>query len=161
MELMTNENIMRKETLVVSDADHLQSLIHLIHDEHFELNEVSFTKDAGVVNIPYRRIFHGQRGRMVRNWLICRTYEVNVIRSMLTIRNVKEYTFRDRSHVGAYSFNTVSHDNGNLFINCCEDLVLQMVVSKIEIESRDLEIKGMARVTHGFFWSSSSNDVYD
>ena len=92
---IANEDIMQKEPVVVTNADHLESLLDLIHDEYFDLDEVSFSKDEGVVSIPYRRMFHGHPGRMVRNWLICRTYEVDVIRSMLTIRNVTKYTFID------------------------------------------------------------------
>lgn len=158
---IANENIIKKEPLVVTSADDLRSLIGLIHDEYFDLDDVSFLKDQGLVTIPYRRIFHGHPGRMIRNWLIFRTYEVDVIRSVLTIRNVEEYTLDDRSHVGTYSFNTVSHDKGALLIKCCEDLDLRIVVSAIEIESRDLEIRGKARITCGLLWSSNINKVYD
>ncbi len=158
---IANENIIQKEPLVVTSADDLRSLIGLIHDEYFDLDDVSFLKDQGLVTIPYRRIFHGHPGRMIRNWLICRTYEVDVIRSLLTIRNVEEYTFDDRSHIGTYSFNTVSHDKGSLLIKCCEDLDLRVVVSKIEFESRDLEIRGKARITHGLLWSTTISKVYD
>ena len=158
---IANEDIILKEPLVVTSADELGPLIGLIHDEYFDLDDVSFFKDRGLVTIPYRRIFHGHTGRMIRNWLICRTYEVDVIRSVLTIRNVEEYTFDNRSHIGTYSFNTVSHDKGALLIKCCEDLDFRMVVSKIEIESRDLEIRGKARITRGLFWSSNISKVYD
>ena len=158
---IANEDIILKEPLVVTSADDLDSLIGLIHDEYFDLDDVSFFKDRGLVTIPYRRIFHGHTGRMIRNRLICRTYEVDVIRSVLTIRNVEEYTFDDRSHIGTYSFNTASHDKGALLIKCCEDLDFRMVVSKIEIESRDLEIRGKARITRGLLWSSNISKVYD
>ena len=158
---IANEDIILKEPLVVTRADDLGSLIGLIHDEYFDLDDVSFFKERGLVTIPYRRIFHGHSCRMIRNWLIYRTYEVDVIRSVLTIRNVEEYTFDDRSHIGTYSFNTVSYDKGALLIKCCEDLDLRMVVSKIEIESRDLEIRGKARITHGLLWSSNNSKVYD
>jgi hypothetical protein len=158
---IANEDIILKEPLVVTSADELGPLIGLIHDEYFDLDDVSFFKDRGLVTIPYRRIFHGHTGRMIRNWLICRTYEVDVIRSVLTIRNVEEYTFDDRSHIGTYSFNTVSHDKVALLIKCCEDLDFRMVVSKIEIESRDLEIRGKARITRGLLWLSTISKVYD
>ncbi len=146
---------------MVTSAYDLGPLISLIHDEHFDLDDVSFFKDRGLVTIPYRRIFHAHPGRMISHRLFCRTYEVDVIRSLLTIRNVEEYTFDDRSHIGTYSFNTVSHDKGALLIKCCEDLDLRMVVPKIEIESRDLEIRGKARITHGLLWSTTISKVYD
>jgi len=158
---IANQDIMQKEPVVVTSADALDSVIRLIHDEHFELDEVSFSKDQGVVTIPYRRMFHGNPGRLIRNWLICRTYELDVIRSILTIRNVQEYDVDDRSHIGTYSFNTMSYDNGSLLIRCCEDCDLRMVTPKLEIESRDLEVKGKSRVTHGFLWEASTGEVYE
>jgi hypothetical protein len=158
---IANEEILQREPVVVTSADHLESIVGLVHDEYFELSDVSFSKDEGVVSIPYRRMFHGHPGRMLRNWLICRTFEVDVIRSMLTIRNVKDYTFDDKSRIGTYSFNTISYDNGAILINCCEDLDLHIFASEIRIESRDLEVKGKARISRGLFWESSTSKVYD
>ena len=98
---------------------------------------------------------------MIRNWLIFRTYEVDVIRSVLTIRNVRGYEVNDRSHIGTYSFNTLSYDNGSLLIRCCEDCDLQIATPKIEIESCDVEIRGTSRITHGLLWSSNTSKVYE
>lgn len=154
---ITNQDIIQKEPLVIRSADALDSIITLIHDKYFELDDVSFSKEQGIVTIPYRRMFHGGPGRLVRNWLICRTYEVDVIRAMLTIRNVEGYEVDDRSRIGTYSFNTVSCDNNILEIKCCENCSLRMVTPKIEIESRDLEIRGKSCITHGLLWSASSS----
>ena len=158
---ISNQDIIQKEPVVVTSANALDSVIDLIHDEYFELDDVSFSKDQGVVTIPYRRIFHGNPGRLIRNWLICRTYELDVIRSILTVRNVREYEVDDRSHIGAYSFNTMSYDNRSLLIKCCEDCGLRMVTHKLEIESRDVEVKGKSRVTQGFLWESNTGHVYE
>ena len=158
---IAKEDIVQKEPLVVRSADDIESLVDLIHDEYFDLCDLSFSEDQGAVTIPYRRIFHGHPGRIIRNRLICRTYEVDVVRSVLTIRNVDEYTVEDRSHIGTYSFNTLSYDKGAVLIRCCEDLDLRMVVSGIDIESRDLEIRGKARITHGLFWMSDTGKVYE
>lgn len=148
---IANQNIIQKVPLVVTSADDLDCMNGHIHDEYLELDDVSFSKDKAVVTIPYRRIFHGHPGRLIRNWLILKTYEVDVIRSILTISNVQEFEIDDKSHVGAYSFNTMSNDNGILLIKCNEDCDLRMVVNKLEVESRDLEVKGKARITHGVF----------
>jgi len=156
-----NDEIMKKEPVVVTNADHLESIVGLIHDEFFDLDDVSFTKDEGIVSIPYCRMFHGHLGRRIRNWLIYRTFEVDVIRSILTIHNVKEYTFDDRSHIGSYSFNTVSYDSRILLIKCNEDLDLRLFVSEVEIESLDLEVKGKARISKLFFVESYTGKVYD
>jgi hypothetical protein len=164
-EIMTkpiaNHDIIRKEPVVVTSADGLDSVIGLTHDEHFDLDDVSFSEEQGVVRIPYRRIFYGHPGRLIRNWLIFKTYELDVIRSILTIRNVEEYQIDDRSHIGTYSFNTMSYTNGSLLIKCCEDCDLRMVTRKLEIESRDVEVRGKSRVNYGFLWESSTGKVYE
>lgn len=152
---------MHKEPVVVTNAEQLESIICIIHDEFFELDDVCFSKDQGIISIPYRRMFHGHPGRLVRNWLIYRTYEVDVIYSILTIRNVNEYTINDRSHIGTYSFNTISYDKGILLVKCCEDLDLQLFVSGVEIESHDLEVKGKARISKLFSMESYTGKVYD
>ena len=158
---ITNQDIIQAESLIVTTTKDLDSLVGLIHDEYFCIDDVTFSIDKGVVMIPYRRIFHGHYGRMIRNWLIARTYEVDVIRSRLTIRNVEDYSVEDRVHIGTYSFNTVSHSDGVLLFRCNEDLDLRMVVPKLEIESRDLEVRGKARINFGFFWGSSTSKVYE
>jgi len=164
-EIMTkpiaNQDIIQKEPVVVTSADGLDSVIGLTHDEHFDMDDVSFSKEQGVVRIPYRRMFHGHPGRLIRNWLICRTYELDVIRSILTIRNVEEYHVDDRSHIGPYSFNTMSYANGSLLIKCCEDCDLRMVTRKLEIESRDVEVRGKSRVTYVFLLELSTGNVYE
>ncbi len=157
---IANQDIIQAEPLVVTTVKDLDSLVGLIHDEYFSLDDVTFSADQGVVTIPYRRIFHGHSGRMIRNWLIARTYEVDVIRSRLIIRNVEDYSVEDRAHIGTYSFNTVSHSDGVLLFRCNEDLDLRIVVPKLEIESRDLEVRGKARINYGFLWDSTTGIVY-
>jgi hypothetical protein len=154
------QDIIQKKPIKVTSDGMLDSIIGLIHDEFFELDDLSFSKDQGVITIPYRRVFHGNPGRLIRNWLIFQTYEIDVIRSILTIRNVQEYEVDDRSHIGTYSFNTMSHDDGLLIIRCCEDCDLRLITLKIEIESQDVEVKGKSRVTHGLMWDSYNGNVY-
>lgn len=98
---------------------------------------------------------------MIRNLFILKTYEVDVIRSILTIRNVEDYTFTDTVKIGTCSFNTVSYSNNSLRFVCDPGLELTMAVSTIAIESRDIEVRGKSQVTHGLFWSSDTGKVYD
>lgn len=158
---IADQDIIQKELVKVTNDGMLDSIIGLIHDEFFELDDLSFSKDQGVITIPYRRVFHGNTGRLIRNWLICRTYEIDVIRSILTIRNVYEYEVDDRSHIGTYSFNTMLYKNGFLVIRCCEDCVLRIFTPKIEIESQDVEVKGKSRITYGLLWDSYTGRIYE
>ena len=153
--------ILQNKPFVITNPEHLESIVALIHDEFFVLDDVSFSKDEGIVHIPYRRILHNHPGKLVRNWIISKTYEVDVIRSELTFYNVREYTINDRSHIGTYSFNTILYYDGVLTIKCCEDINLRMLVSNVKIENRDLEIKGKARISRSIFWASNNSKVYD
>jgi hypothetical protein len=153
-------DILQKRPLRITSANELEKLNALIHDEYFDLSDVTFSKDRRVVEIPYRRTSHDGPHRTVRNWLIFKTVEVDIIRAVLTIHNVQEYTFKDSARIGTFSFNTVSYDGRVLRFECCEPLELRMAVSNINIERRDIEIRGKARITHGLFWSADSGRVY-
>ena len=158
---MGDQDIIQESPLRVTSASQLEELNSLIHDEYFDLDDVRFHKDQKIVEIPYRRIFHDGPSRLIRSWFIFKTVEVDVIRALLTIRNVEEYTFKDSAGIGTFSFNTISHDGTTLLFECCEPLELRIVVSQIDIESRDIETRSKARITHGLFWSSSSSKIYD
>ena len=153
--------ILRSEPVKIADLSEFPNLLDLIHDEFFNLEDVRFDPQGHLVEVPYRRVFHEDPGRVIRNWLIFRTHEVDVIRSVLTVHHVQDYSFVDKAQIGRYSFNTLSYDHGVLLIECCPVLELRMVVTKLEIESRDVEIRGKARMTHGLLWDSYSGKVYE
>jgi hypothetical protein len=148
---------LEKEPFVLTDVDDMDSLLCLIHDEHFELADLKYSKEDGLVTIPYRRIFHGRSRRLIRNWFIWKTYEIDVIRAALTIKNVKSLEIDDRSKIGTYSFNTMSYEDEVLRIICCEDCEIRIAASQLEIESREIEVRGKAQVSFFFFLCECSS----
>lgn len=156
-----NDNILRNSPLVITNTEQLDELIGLIHDEYFELDGISYQRNLKVVQIPYRRIFHEGQRRLIKKRLLYKAFEVDVVRSLITVRNVEDYTFKDRARIGTYSFNIVSYHNNYLQFECTPDLELNMKVSGIEIESSDIEVKGKSKLTEGLFWSSETGAVYD
>ncbi|MCP4645711.1 MAG: hypothetical protein GY851_35020 [bacterium] len=160
-ERSTDTDILLKETLLAVDAESLHALGDLIHDEYFELDDVTFCQEQGIVTIPYRRMFHGGPSRLIRFWLLFATFEVDVIRSVLTIHHVQDCRIDDRSQIGTFSFNTISYDEGTLRIECNEDLDLHLTVTTVEAESRDVEVRGKARIYDGLLWESNSARVYE
>lgn len=158
---MSDFLIIQKNPLRITEARQLEDLNGLIHDEFFELDDVRFQKDRKIVEIPYRRIFYDGPRRLVRNWFIFKTVEVDVIRALLTVRNVQEYTYKDSARIGTFSFNTVTYDGTVLLFECCEPLQLRMFVSKLDVESQDTGVRGKARITQGFLWDSYSGKVYE
>jgi len=158
---MCNQHVIRESPLKITDKHQLEELNGLIHDEFFDLDNVSFHKDQRIVEIPYRRIFYDGPSRLIRNWFIFQTVEVDVIRALLTIRNAEDYSFKDSARIGTFSFNKISYDGTVLLFECNESLELRMLVSQIDIESRDIEVRGKARITRGFLWETTSSKVYE
>ena len=158
---MESDKIIKKEPLIITNTEHLDELIGLMHDEYFNLNDIKHIRDQQLVEIPYRRMFHGGPCRVIRKIFGIKRIEVELIRSLLIIRNVKDYSYDDRARIGTYSFNTIEYNNNNLQIICCEDLELNMVVSGLEIESHDIAVKGKTRITKGWFWDSYTGEVYE
>ena len=66
-----NDNIMKNSPLIITKAEQLDELMSLIHDEYFELDDISYQGNLKVVQIPYRRIFHNGQSQynMFRNYL--------------------------------------------------------------------------------------------
>jgi len=157
----TNQGLLQDAPLRVTESGDLKSVEDLIHDEHLELERVLYTKSQGRVTIPYWRMFHGKRGRLIKNWLIYRLYEVDVIKSILSISNVQDFQVDDRSRIGTYSFNSISFNNGALIITCGEDCALNIDVTELDIESRDIEVRGKARVSHFLFLNSYTDRIYE
>jgi hypothetical protein len=161
MESSKIEDFVRKEPLVVTTGGQLDMLNGLIHDEFFELKDVSFSREGGMITIPYRRVFHGHPGRQIRNWVLWKTYEVDVIRSLLAISNVVDYSVEDSSRLGTYSFCGVSYDDAVVVVDCCQALEMRIIVTGLRIETCDLEVRGKTRINRGFLWYSGPGKIYD
>lgn len=158
---MNEEEIAHETTLDIVSSDELETLEGLIHDEYFDLDKVNYFKEKNILEIPYRRIFHGGPSRTLKSGIITRVVEVDVVRAILIIHHVNEYIVQDSAHIGTYSFNTVSYDGHNLKIVCNESLELRVTTSKLLIQSRYLEMRGKAKIKHGLFWNSNTSDVYE
>jgi len=139
------------ETIEIDSANQLDSFSGYLHDEFFLLDEILYSEGEGTVTIPYRRMFHDIPRRVVRNWFLFKTYETDVIHSVLTISNVLSYRFEDKAKIGSYSFVEIKNNDGVLLFDCSPELKLELAISKIEIESRDKEIKGKTRISSGLF----------
>lgn len=140
--------LMAPEPLRVTEPDALGDLLDLIHDEFFDLDSVAYSPADRHVTIPYRRVSHGGPKRTVRNWLLLRTEQVHVVRSVLAVRNVLDCACQDRARIGTYSLNTVDYDGSTLMFRCEPDLDLTMEVTGLDIESRDVEVRGKARINY-------------
>ena len=161
---MTKERAVDLSPLQVTTPEQFGQLLDLIHDEHFDLDQVQHHPEQGMVEIPFWRIFHGGPRRTVRNWLLYAVKEVDVVRAMMRIHHVDRYEVHDPEQIVVYSFNTVEYNQQSsyLMFQCEANLELRMKVSQLLIDCEDLEVRGKARISYFFgFVEGSSGRVYD
>ena len=152
------------QKLHFADIEQLGSLNDLIHDEYFELDDITYNKERGLVEIPFRRIFHGQQPlRIIRRKWFSRVGEVDVLRCFLRVGEVQHYEVIDKAKIGIDSFNTVEYVpvSNSLIFECCVGCELRLTVSRLSIEYVEVEYRGKARITYGLFWESNDGTVYE
>lgn len=153
-------------SIKVANPKEIGKLTSLIHDEYFEVNDVKYRREQGIVEIPYRRIFHNGPRRTVRDWLFYKVQEVDVIRAKMLIHHVEEFMVddpdKDQNTRGTFAFSGVVYDpdNSMLWVESDTNLELTMKISHILIESEDLEIRGKSKISFFFFTESTSGRVY-
>lgn len=152
---------MKLTTLKVTSPQKLNDLNNLIHDELFDLNKIQYDSEQGIVNIFYQRKFHNGPVRIIRNWFFYVVKEVDTIQSRLRINNVDEFSFQDSENIGKYSFNVAEYiqENSTLILHCDPLLKLDMKVSELTIESRDIKISGKSRISYWFGFIESDHNV--
>jgi hypothetical protein len=52
MGTLHNDNIIKREALVITGVNQFNELLQLIHDEYFELDDIKYTAEQNMVQIP-------------------------------------------------------------------------------------------------------------
>ncbi len=161
-EAANEKHLAEETTLRANTPEQLARLDGLLHEEYFEVADISFSPEQRVLEIPYRRIFHaGPRRTVISLGPIYHAVEVDVIRAALRIHNVVEYKVSGDKGIGVYSFNTVSCDEGCVRIAACEPLNIEARVSELLVESEYVGTKGKARISYFLGMESTSSKVRD
>ncbi|MCO6430805.1 MAG: hypothetical protein J5J00_08080 [Deltaproteobacteria bacterium] len=144
--------------LHITEASSVEHLNPLIHDEYFELCQIGFDADRQIVTIPFRRIFHGVRERIVRRGLFSTIYEVDVLRARLLIKNASAVKIRDNANLAICSFNTIWYESSldAIKISCCEDCELEIGVTAIDLFYEALDYGGTAEIRRWLFGIETS-----
>ncbi len=152
-----------KTPIHITDAKGLDIVNGLLHDESFDLDQVHFDKDAGVVTIPARRQFHSGPERVIRKGLFSKTYEKGWMRTLITIRAVQSREIHRDQHINSYTFNSWNYSDGILKVQCNEEMILAFPVEGVDIELTDTGFQAKARITRwfGFIEGWSSGKVYE
>ncbi len=142
---------MELTTLQVSTTDAIGDLLDLVHDETFDSTTFSFDDVKHSVTIPVRRCFHNGPRRLVKSGILYRVYELDVIESLLTIDLVDNCQVNDPSRIEVYTINTITYQYPRLTIRSNEDLEIDLMVSGLSMECRDLRIHGKAHISYFLF----------
>ena len=149
--------------LIINKAEKLNQLNKIINNEKFDLTDIRYNKSYKILEIPYQRIFHEGPSRIIKNWIIRKVVEVDILQCLLKIKNVEKYEIADKADIGVYSFNKLIFDEKSkqLIFACNEPCELRLEVSGIHIENEELEYRGKARITRGLFCSCNAIEVSD
>jgi len=161
-DVMNMQNITHHfETIRVTDPQGLHGIGERLHDEYFNLQEIRYDEKSGTLEMPFQRICNDGPSRVLKNRFFYRIEEVDVLRGYLRFMKVTDYEIRDRARIGSYSFNTFHYDDARRLVTVCcnQDCELLFSVQEIQIEYRELEYRGKARVTIGWFWDSDSGPL--
>ncbi len=151
------------ESMDVSTWDGLQSLGERLYDECFDVDTMCYDEQTCTVDIPFLRIWHGGPRRVVKNRLIYRVEEVDVLRCSLRFLDVVRYTLQDPERIGAYTFEGFRRDEGQglVAIHGSPNCIVMLAVGRIWAEYREIGFRGKSRITQGYFWDANSSAVYD
>ena len=151
----------RHDRLVVTDMADIEKLLCLIHDEFFDIDDVSLDATQSTLDVPFKRCWHGEHGRVVKkNWW--RTVvEVPVLHCVFRIGNVSEYELVDTHRMGNNSFNTIDYDDQlkQVTVNTNIPAKFNAKVSQLHLEYFELDFKGLAHISHGWFWEGGPRFV--
>ena len=149
--------------LIIRKPSEFGQLLDHIHDEYFDPQDIKYIKSERIIEIQYRRIFHGGQSHVIQNRLLRKKLEVDVLRCLLRIKHVESYEFTYKADFGEYSFNELQYDaksNQLIFIGC-EPWELRINITEILIENEELGYRGKAKIKKGLLAESHSGKTYD
>ena len=151
-------------SLTVENENRLPELLDLLIGEHFVLTDIEYDAKSGLVKIPFWRVRHNGRSRLIRNWWFYRMREVDVVRAMLWVRHVVTFEQVGAMEMHTYSFTNVQYrSNSQLLIFSADPgLRFNLCLRDINIQACDLRIEGKCHVHEiPFFWEACDRMIYD
>ena len=159
MKLETSNSFeLSPEPLIISDADQVDSLTALIHDEYCELDLIQFDPTAKSIVIPFSRVFHDRGAIAHHKWLPIK--EVPVLRCSLTIQHVEQSSLDVLRNINELDLmmSEIEYDPDSKTIKIDMGEIFEIKVSELEIEYREQEYRGKIRMgSFGLFdWNSGT-----
>ena len=120
----------------------------VLYGECFLPTEIRHDVENNLAEIPYRRLADTNAHKLVRNWLIWRMEEVDLVQAVLRIHHVVRFSMPNESMNAFRSFARVKYNEykKRLIILCEPALRLVVDVSNVCINVADIGIEGRVRV---------------
>ena len=122
------------EHLNVNNIDDLTPLIDFIHDESFELDRVSFNREASTVEIPFIKAIFEER--QILSGDLIKKVKIPVVNCLLKVFAVDDCEILDTQEVGSYDMTWIEYDRD---LKCLQ--ITTGVPLDFRIFIREIEIK--------------------
>jgi hypothetical protein len=123
-------------------ASELSKINQLIHDYWFDIEDVSFDAQAGVVTLPFTRP-EQDKDREVGKARLLQKVEVPYYLFLLRIYHVKQWHVEDRERVGLYDFNEVIYELPSGLVRITTGIPIHLVA---EVEELELSVEKTDKV---------------
>lgn len=94
----------------IKSPKEIKSILNVIHDCWFNINDVIFDSSSGILTIKFGREMIDKKEIIGKRWFLKRI-KIPIVECILKIYNVKDYSIRDKAHVETYDFNELNYDS--------------------------------------------------
>lgn len=120
------------ETIHASDIRQIEGILNFVHDRTFQLDEVSFDRERGILAIPLTVIVEHKLKE--RRTLFLKTWRCPVVKAILRITRVLDMEVVDEAKIGGGGINTISSERDCIAIKCGVPLEIRVRVSAFDVE---------------------------
>lgn len=95
--------------ITIKNPNEIKSILNVIHDCWFNINDVIFDSTGGILTIKFSREMIDKKEIIGKRWFLKRI-KTPIVECILKIYNVKDYSISDKAHVETYDFNELNYD---------------------------------------------------
>ena len=130
-----------------SDIRQIDGILDFVHDRTFQLDKLSFERDAGILTIPLTVI--ADQKIKERRTLFVKSWRCPVVKAVLRVKRALAMEVIDEARIGEGAINTISMEKDRLAIKCSVPLEIWVSVSAldVELELSDTVVEEVKRFT--------------
>lgn len=117
----------------VSDIEDIVEIVDYVHDRWFDLPDILFDKNNGILSIPLT-VRDMKVLDLRRRFLFIYTWYSQIVEAKLIIRNVVNYELKDEAQIGQAEINVITKEGQNIVIDCSPFAMIEAKVSDVDVE---------------------------